>query len=325
MRLRGVTHPLDWRRDELVCLQHGAMTRSQLIGRGLSDAAIAHQVRAGRWQQVHRGTYVLFTGPLPPSTRLWAALLRAGPTAVASHWTAAHLDGLADDAGTLLHVTVDPSSRPRGRIDGVQVHSAHRLAASRHPSRTPPRTRVEDTVLDLVDLAPTLGDVAGWVTRACQRRLTTPDRLALALASRAKIAWRPETEAMVVDVADGAASPLEVAFVRRVARAHGLPVGVLNERRSGRRVVWVDVSLRPYSTRIELDGRVGHVEMGAFRDRRRDNAATVAGEVTLRYGHVETLGDSCGVAAEIASVIGPRGWTGTLEACSPDCTALPRR
>ncbi|SEE33058.1 hypothetical protein [Jiangella alba] len=58
------------------------------------------------------------------------------------------------------------------------------------------------------------------MTAACQRRLTTPQRLADALTRRKKIRWRPMTEAMLADVADGAQSPLELRHLRRVERAH---------------------------------------------------------------------------------------------------------
>jgi hypothetical protein len=58
---------------------------------------------------------------------------------------------------------------------------------------------------------------------------------------------------------------------------------------------------------VELDGRVGHVEDGASRNRRRDNISTVLGRVTLRYGWVDTVHDSCGTAAEVAQVLRGRG------------------
>ena len=41
----------------------------------------------------------------------------------------------------------------------------------------PPRTRVEETVLDLTQTAKTFDDVCGWVTRAIARELTDETRL----------------------------------------------------------------------------------------------------------------------------------------------------
>jgi hypothetical protein len=97
--------------------------------------------------------------------------------------------------------------------------------------------------------------------------------------------------AMVADVAEGAQSPLEVEYLRRVERAHGLPAGVRNRRWGDRHVRWIDVDLDEFETRVELDGRLGHEDEGRFRDRRRDNRSTVSGKATLRYGHADVFGD----------------------------------
>jgi hypothetical protein len=174
-------------------------------------------------------------------------------------------------------------------------------------------------VLDLVAAARTVDEVATWVTRACQRRLTTPDRLARSLATRKKIRWRAPLEAMVADVAHGAQSPLEIEHLRRVERAHGLPPGVRNRRWADNRVTWIDVDLAEFGTRVELDGRVGHEDEGRFRDRRRDNRSTVSGKATLRYGHAEVFGDPCGVAAEVAAVLQAHGWAGHARRCGLSC------
>jgi hypothetical protein len=77
------------------------------------------------------------------------------------------------------------------------------LARTRHPSRLPPRTRVEETVLDLVDDTRLARDVETWISQACQRRRTTPARISDALGLRPKIRWRPMVEGMLADVADG--------------------------------------------------------------------------------------------------------------------------
>jgi hypothetical protein len=302
--------------------QDGVITRTQLFGWGASDEMIENQLRARRWQRIHRGVYATFTGPLPFATQVGAALLRVGPEAVASHETAAYLDGLVDEPGDVIHITAPASRRIRGQLSGLTVHYAERLPISRHPARTPPRTRIEDTVLDLIGRAASVEDVATWVTRLCQRRLSTPDRLAACLVRRKKIRWRREIEAMVASVAEGAQSPLEVRYLRYVERPHGVPSGERNQRWAGRRVIWIDINVSRYQTRIELDGRIGHVEEGAFRDRRRDNAATVSGHGTLRYGYGDIFGDPCGVAAEVATVLNSRGWRGTLRRCGRSC-AVP--
>jgi hypothetical protein len=288
---------------------------------GINRSAIRTHLDAGRWQRLHEGVYAVFTGPVPFRTRVWGALLRVGATATASYLTAACLDGLTEEPGEVIHVSVESSRRVVGRLDGIRVHYAARLSYMRQPARLPPRTRIEETVLDLVAVARSEDEVATWVTRACQRRLTTPGRLAEALAARKKIRWRGALVAMVADVAEGAQSPLEVEYLRRVERAHGLPAGVRNRRWGDSHVRWIDVDLDEFETRVELDGRLGHEDEGRFRDRRRDNRSTVSGKATLRYGHADVLGDPCGVATEVAAVLATRGWRGRLRRCASACLA----
>lgn len=317
MRLDGVGLPTDV--AVIAAQQHGVIGLDQAIAAGLTQRRIGWLVRSGRWQRLHARVYATFTGPASFEGLVWAAILRAGRGAVASHRTAAYLDGLCDEPGPVVQVTVPADRHVRSRIDGVRVHYAHRLARTRHPTRTPPRTRTEETVLDLVDATRRPQEVETWVTSACQRRRTTPERLADALALRKKIRWRPMLESMLADVEEGAQSPLELRHLRAVERAHALPRGHRQRRVAGGRVVWVDVDYDRYALRVELDGRVGHADEGRFRDRHRDNRATTHGRATLRYGHADIFGDPCGVAAEQGRVLEDRGWTGRPSACGPDC------
>ncbi|RIQ20608.1 hypothetical protein DY240_17225 [Jiangella rhizosphaerae] len=295
------------------------ISRAQALACGLTDSRVEWSVASGRWRRIHLGVYATFTGPLPFDARVWAAILRVGPGAAASHRTAAYLDGLCDDPGPVIHITVPADRYVEPRIDGVRIHYAQRLPLTRHPAATPPRTRLDETVPDLVDVAPHPREAETWVTAACQRRLTTPERLADALGRRKKIRWRAMVAAMLVDVASGAQSPLELRHLRRVERAHGLPTGCRQRRVAGQRVIWIDVDYDDYGLRVELDGRIGHTGEGRFRDRHRDNRATVDGHATLRYGHADVYGDSCAVAAEHARVLQARGWTRHPRPCGPSC------
>ena len=100
-------------------------------------------------------------------------------------------------------------------------------------------------------------------------------------------------------------------------RPHPLPVQRLQHRTgSGNRIA--DAAVIAYRVLIEFDGRIGHVEEGAFRDRRRDNAHTLDGWVTLRFGWADVTADPCGVAAEIARLLTLRGWPGPFSPC-PNC------
>jgi hypothetical protein len=307
---------------ELLDRQHGVISRSQALACGFTDHGIDAQITAHRWQRAYRGVYVTFSGPLPRLTQIWAALLRAGTGGTVSHWTAAELHRLTDGPSDVIHVTVEASRRVEP-FPGAVIHYATRLPRTRHPALLPPRTRVEETVLDLVAAARTIDEVLMWVTRAVQRRRTTPERLAKALGRRKKIRWRLELNAVLADVADGAHSVLEVHYRRRVERAHRLPHGKRQRPPVSGPGRQVDVEYEEYRTRVELDGRIGHEAEGRFRDMDRDNATTVDGLDGLRYGWAQVLGRPCVTAAQVALILSANGWRGQPRRCGPSCT-LPR-
>lgn len=301
--------------------QHGVLTRQQALACGLTDAKIKARIRAGRWQRLTARVYATFTGPLPRRAHLWAVLLRAGRGAVFSHQTAAELIGLSDDVSPQVHVTV-PGERRVTPVPGVVVHHRDRaqLARARHPSRVPPQTRVEETVLDLTQRARTLDDALAWVARACGSRLTTAGRIEHAMAGRAKVRWRGELSAALADTADGCHSLLELRYLRDVERAHGLPSGerqAVRARTGGR---WYDdVYYSAHRTRVELDGRAGHPAQRRWREHRRDNAAVVEGDTVLRYGWTAVTGDACETAAQVAVVLRRHGWRAHPRPCGPQC------
>ncbi len=87
----------------------------------------------------------------------------------------------------------------------------------------PPCTRVEDTVLDLIQVAPTFDDAYAWICRAIGRRRMTADRIRQAMDARKKMRWRRELTLALADAGEGALSLLEYRYVHRVERPHGLP------------------------------------------------------------------------------------------------------
>ena len=53
--------------------QGGVISAGQAIAAGMPDKRVRDQVRAGRWQRLHRGVYATFTGKLDREAELWAA------------------------------------------------------------------------------------------------------------------------------------------------------------------------------------------------------------------------------------------------------------
>lgn len=212
------------------------------------------------------------------------------------------------------------TSRP-----GVRLHRSRHHLRRRHPACSLPQTRLEDTVLDLVEQCDAEDDVVGWLTRACQRRLTTPRRLRRAVARRSRLRHRRLVHEVLDEVADGVASPLERRYARDVERAHGLPRSTRNDPVvAGGIRRYRDVRYRRQRTTVELEGLAYHPHDESARDDARDNAAVLSGDAVLRYGWAAVAGSPCDVAAEVAAVLGARGWTGKLRRCSPSCGAGAR-
>lgn len=276
-------------------------------------------MRADRWTWVHPGVYATFTGPLSDLARVWAALLYAGPTAVASHDTAAWLWELRADLPTRLTIAVPHGRRILG-LPTVYVVQCRRLPGRRPGVRTPPRTTVEDTVLDLVDRARVERPVIDIVLRACQQRLTTPARLSAAARTRPRLRWRALVHALLTEAEDGVASPLERWYLRNIERPHGLPRGTRNrpEGRAGRRRCR-DVRYRKWRLVVELDGRAAHPEDEREDDDLRDNEVLERRERTLRYGWRSATGRPCHVAGQVGRLLRQGGWPGRPTPCGPQC------
>lgn len=98
-------------------------------------------------------------------------------------------------------------------------------------------------------------------------------------------------------------------------RAHGLPRGT-RQARAQRGRAYRDVRYEKYATLVELDGQV-HADQ-RLRDARRDNAALLQGEVTLRYGWPDVTERACGVAWQVAAILRSRGWQDEGRRC-PRC------
>jgi very-short-patch-repair endonuclease len=323
--------------------QAGVVTRAQVRAAGLSDGALRYQVLSGRWQRVYPAIYATFFGRLPRESRWWAAVLYGGDSAVLSHQTAAAAAGLiggpppgcgpgasnsapsgsraSSDPGDepVIHITV-PKTRKVRPQPGLRIHRSERVELAKHPTRLPPQTRVEETILDLTQGERSLERVFGWLTSGCGRRLTTPARLRSVLAQRQRLRWRDELTHALSDVALGCHSPLELRYLRQVERAHALPTGSRQSRgdQNGRRLCR-DVHYRQWRTIVELDGRVAHPVENRWRDLHRDNAAVAEGDRVLRYGWRDVLRNACHVAGQVAATLQRAGWPGAPRACGPVC------
>lgn len=316
--------------QDLITQQLGVFARWQAAETGMNARIIDTQLQRGRWQALYRGVYATYTGQPSRQAIMWAAVLRAGPESALGYHTAAELDGLTDQPSDLIHVLVGSSRRVsvargehRSGMPSIAIHYRARIHEAVHPARQPPRTRIEETAVDLTQLAPSLEEAMSWLARACSRRLTTSARLRAAMAARPKLRWRRELTDALHDVGSGIHSPLEWRYVRGVEVAHGLPTGERQARsRAGNRTRYMDNHYREFGVVVELDGQASHTVEARWRDIHRDNASAAVGMITLRYGWTDVADDSCRVAREVAAVLRRRGWTGDIRACGRACRAL---
>jgi very-short-patch-repair endonuclease len=305
----------------LLTRQSGVLSRPQAVLAGLPPTLIDNQLRSARWQRLQQGVYATFTGSPSREAILWGALLRAGRRAALSHRTAAELHGLTGEQFPLLHVTV-PAAQRVAPFRGAIIHHSRAFDAIVHPTALPPRTRVEDTVLDLAQSGKDFDDAFNWLCRSVGRGLTTPELMRAALLARTRLRWRSDLLTALDDVRAGVRSPLERRYVYSVERAHGLPaarrqVHLVTDGQSR----YIDNLYDEAMLAIELDGRAAHPPEQRWADSHRDNAHAGRGILTLRYNWPDVNNRACATASEVATLLTMRGTPVTLRRCGPGCTA----
>jgi len=293
--------------------QGGVLDVAQASGAGVSFESIRNQLRHGRWQRMQHGVYAAFSGTPTRQAELWAALLRAGPGAMLSHQSAAELYGLIDGCHYVIHITVPHGSNPvrRGQIPGVVIHRSRSAADARHPMLAPPRTRIDETVLDLIEGSRSFDEAYDWICRAVGRRRTTPERIRKAMDARPRVRWRRDIELALGDASEGALSLLELRYVRGVERPHGLPTAIRQARvrqQAGNR--YLDCLYEDYRACVEVDGIAAHPEDEQWRDKRRDRWNSVHERIeTIRVGFLDLRDQQsqCETAADVARWLSGRG------------------
>lgn len=292
--------------------QAGVVSREQVLLSGFGRHGIDRMLNSGAWQRVASGLYSCTTGTPSWEALAWGGVLLGGDRARLGGRAAGYLHDLVDTAPDEIEVLV-PVAGGRPRVPGPWTFRRESRGV-RSPSTvgSPPRLTIEDTVLDLVAGTSDPRRVIEIITTAAQTRRTNADRLLRALQERRALPHRTLLVKLLADVAAGARSPLELAYLNDVERPHGLPVG---ERQLRRRNTEVDVWYALYRLLVELDGRKGHLGLGRFRDMGRDNRATTDGLATLRYGAYDVYGTPCAVAVQVGENLSLRGWLGPFIYC----------
>jgi hypothetical protein len=294
----------------LVDEQAGVVSRKQLLAYGHSPDDIRANVAAGRWRQILPRVYSTFTGELSRLAKLWAALLYGGGETALSHCTAAEEWRMLPIAERPIDITVPYTSSAVSQPPLVMVHRSRALRHTRLATN-PPRTKRTDTIIDLAVSQETSEAALYLVVDLVSQSAVSLDAMMECVRVRPPFRYRSTIKQALTLVRTGLMSALEVEYQQRVERAHGLPTGskqtpfVVDGK-----TLWEDVTYDSCGAEVtvRLDGRATHSIAGiAFRDRRRDNAAELAGRSRLVYGWHEVHSNPCAVAQEVRAVLIRRG------------------
>lgn len=335
--------------QRLLDTQYGLISAPQAAAHGYTRKHVQYLLESGQWQKPLFAVYAVTTGPLTRPMVLRAALLYGGSAAVLSHDTAAEEWGMmpvAHDAPVHLTVpygrsahsqpptTFRPPIRPHepvpqlGKVlhPGVVVHRSRAFEHIAVPS-DPLRTSIADTALDLAVAMPTARHAYGSIVASVTNGRIGLSQIRARIEKRKPRRYNRAIEDACSMIAGGIQSVLELHYALDVEQAHGLPAGI----RQGPVVVdgitlYEDVRYDECGSDliIRLDGHKWHSSRKVRRrDRRRTNAATLAGADQLVYGWEEVHDEACLVADEVRTVLGRCGWWG-VNPC-PNCAReVPR-
>ncbi|MCZ4556337.1 hypothetical protein ABIC28_003720 [Rhodococcus sp. PvR044] len=321
--------------EQLLGSQDGLLSAAQAHRSGYTRKHVQYLLESGQWQRPLHGVYAVTTGPLSRPMLLRAALLYGG-VAMLSHDTAAEEWGLLPLArGGPVHITVPYGSSavnqyatairrpPRAHEPvpsigellhpGVIVHRSR--AFSRIGVETePPRTSPPDTAIDLAVDQPTARLAYGSVVASVTNGGIRLSRLQSRIVDRKPRRYNRAIADACSMLANGIQSVLEFHYAVDVERAHGLPDAV----RQGPVTVdgvtlYEDVTYTGSAAVlvVRLDGHRWHSSRKVRRrDRRRSNAASLAGRDQLVFGWEEVNEEPCLVAAEVRALLERGGWRG---------------
>lgn len=273
----------------------------------MSRHTVDRLLAQGLWQSLAPGVYLTHNGPKLWSALAWAGVIAGGPQAMLAEEAAGHLWGIVSDPPGRLCLLVPNDSHPEQRWPWY----FRRTRNLPRPFGSPPRTPLPHTVVDLCIAQP--AQRTRLLADVLTGGRTSPAAILKTLDARRRVPGRKQLEVMLGRVREGIHSELEHLYAKEVERAHGLPRGQ-RQFFDGR----YRTDVRCGRLIIELDGRLGHMGSGAFRDMRRDNAHLLQGNLTLRFGWDDVTQRPCEVARQVAEMLMQTGWTGAMHPC-PHC------
>ncbi len=267
---------------DLVRSQHDVITHAQLRALGYSDEAIRHRVRTGRLFVLWRGVYAVGR-PTVTSRGLWkGATLACGPQCALDGESGLALWGVRSNEGRKIEVAIP--ERHSHRLPGIKVRRVRGLADHITEIDGIP---VLSLPLLFVQLAGRVrpGALEAALNEADMKDLIHVEQLRREIEA---LRGRPGVAALrrVIDRATFRYSDSELErAMRPIIRKAGLGEPEMGVRVNGYKVdfYWPGLDFV-----IETDGgRFHRTPFQQTRDRRRDQAHTLAGTEHLRFTHAQ--------------------------------------
>jgi predicted transcriptional regulator of viral defense system len=295
--MRAQPRTIDHAIAAIASRQHGNITRPQLLGLGLTAAAIGRRIKKGLLIKVFRGVYRV--GHQAPSTEAdyHAAVLAAGAGALISGRAAGHLMRLLKGAPPPPEV-VAPTER---LIKGLEVKRERGLdPRDRTICRGIPTTTVARTLVDLAGCVPEyqLGQAchqAGVLYR------TQPEDVEAVLERRPNSKGAKTLREILRGKKQVSLSRLERRFIK-LLKDNNLELPETNRSVGGR---YVDCRWPARKLTVELDSYRYHSSRHAWeQDRKRERQARARGDDFRRYTSDDVIEDPRALLKELGPIIG---------------------
>jgi very-short-patch-repair endonuclease len=289
---------------ELARLQHGVVSRRQLLDLGFGRGGIDARLARGSLHPVHRGVYAVGHSRLTWRGRLWAAAL--AKDAAHSHRCGAAIWDLLAPGPIEMTTLAGARSSP-----GITVHRSRTLT-DRHITTVDglPVTTVARTVVDLLDVLPP-DRIPALLRRADFLGILDFADVATSLPGRRSKGLKHAIEEIAGNGPQPTRSELEERFLTIVRRA-GLPMPLVNHPLEG---FIADFLWPEHALVVETDGAAGHLTQAAFEDdRRRDAALLLAGYRVVRFTYRQVSDHPEEVAVTLARLLAldcARPWWGS--------------
>ena len=284
--------------------QHGLVTRAQALHLGASDKEIIHRLSSRRLEQLHPGVYYLNATPATWKTDVLAAVLAAGPDALASHRCAAVLWGLDGISGRMIEVTVPYLESPEPQ--GVILHRTRRGNSRAEVDRVPV-TGVERTVLDLARRLPepVLEKAARSAVRDGFTTVELLDDTVRRSGGRGVGGTRKMRRVTAAIAYDQSASVAEIDFRHIVDNAPvPRPIQQLRVRLPGGDNAYPDFAWPDRGRIVEVDGFDAHGDPVAFqRDLDRQNQLMELGWEIRRFAATDVRNHPDRVRADLCRFV----------------------